>query len=221
MGRLVSWVTWHGPYRTENSFGRAIEAAEKDEHGLKKRARLYVAVGRQKRFSIRDSAILYLGKSDDLLSTRAITSLFDEKKIRGLLNEYWFGEIKNSLDDKKPNTFVSNTECALIYFLDPLRNKQCVFPVNPFSFRILNEFKKPWYLSIFPTALERYLPKMIDHDFTHDPPIFRVGSFSYSLTWRKKANLHKRRSTGSRDTEESNIWRQRLIQNEPLEESSK
>ena len=230
MGKFLSWVEWHGPYRTRKGFQKAIVEAEADPSS-KNGARLYLAVGRQKRISLAGSQILYIGQnglnSSVAISERAIKSLFEEKRIRGWFNEYWFGVLVNSFMslDKIVNNVVTadpdgarlvdQTEAALVFFADPLRNKDYVFPTAPFSFRVINQFKKPWRESIVPTSLERQLPRLIEHEHVQGKPaVFRFGSFSYRLSWSKKAKLEKRRPKRFRDRQESDCLRQRITDDE-------
>lgn len=224
VGTFVSWIRWHGPFRTRGAFWRAIVKAESKDSPLREGARLYIAAGRQKRLSLADPQILYIGQnslSAMTLSDRAIKSLFEEKKIRGWFNEYWYGVIQNSFYriDEEPDgaRVVDQTECALIYFSNPLRNKECVFLGKPFSFRIMSEFQKPWHETILPTALERLLPKLIDYEHESSAPAFRWGSFSYRLTWRKKAIIENRRPNKDRDREDTDCWRQRIAVDEPTD----
>jgi len=217
MDRFLSWIKWHGPYRSRSAFKKAIESFEKSSN----RARLYLAVGRLKRFSITRSQTIYLGMngldSGNSLAERSADSLFEGNAhtICGLMNEYWFGEvlIKFNAEETASHGVVHDTEKALIYTLNPIMCKHHTRNI-PFSYRLFNEFKVSWENRMIGTRLQTLLKPLVDYDQASDS--LSTGKFNFKLDKKFKLRAKKRWKNPRRDCEKNQWFLQRLKEDDSM-----
>lgn len=163
MDYFTSWVRWHGPFRSVDDW---VDAAR--DEASNERMRLYVAIGRAKRISVKASQILYVGMN----GKRSENPLHDEikskraKQFRGLFNEFWLGELLSQFasEDSDKGGLSKNTERALIYALNPLQNLSGYLTPPDFSFRVVNILALRQSRRLFRTRFERLIPSYIELD---------------------------------------------------------
>ena len=186
---LSVWIKWYGPYRSKKAWEKAAKA-----HQNKDNFTLYLALGRWKTFSLAFTRALYLGlKSKDRNRTVDVrlkkhSSGIEEdgkavphKKITGLMNEYWLGEIqtrwyhvkytpeieqKKNYNDTKTKGITSDVEKALIFCLNPILNTDEVTSGPNFEFQIINEAVKTSRISqIFQSSFERLVFGLYKYEY--------------------------------------------------------
>lgn len=140
---LFARVRWHGPVRSVPEWVEYAGELEKSDHG--EFFRLYAACGRAKRYSLRKSELQYIGmnaRDSRMGLSKRIERSAKDRIYRGFFNEYWIGEIADTLDlvDTADNGVSRWIERALIASLDPNQNANSHKSLPSYSFFILNEF---------------------------------------------------------------------------------
>ena len=115
---LISWIKWHGPY---NTFEEWVSAAK--DYSDRQGVRLYMALGRCQRFSLRKPEIQYIGlnsrdgwKKDARfplhreIKSKSNKNSAARKKLFGFFNEYWVGELLSDWE-RVPKPITENGEC--------------------------------------------------------------------------------------------------------------